>query len=294
MNKEQSIETPAVDKKQAKRDKWAHLSNHILYEAAVQDVDIDYTFFQRVFRSNYNRRASTLREDFCGTALLCCEWVRQNPDNHAWGVDLDEDVLEWSRANRICELSEAQQRRLHVEKQDVLNVVSNPKVDIVCALNFSYSYWKQRSELITYFKKCYDNLSDEGVLIIDAYGGPTSMDVTQDKRKVPKGSDWAGNPYPSFTYNWDQAYFNFINNHTVCNIHFKLPGGAKRKKAFSYDWRLWGLPELKDILLECGFRKVDTYLEGWDEDAEETDGVLRKRNTYEHMLAWFSYLAAVK
>ena len=66
------------------------------------------------------------------------------------------------------------------------------------------------------------------------------------------------------------------------------------EKAFTYDWRLWGTPELRDIMLDVGFKRVDVYLEGWDEESEDTDGIMRKRSTYEHMLSWVSYMVAIK
>jgi len=280
--------------KKSKKLKNQTLSKHQLYEAAVQDVDVDYEFFQRVFKSNRGRKAVTLREDFCGTAVLACEWVKRRKKNIAYGVDLDREVLEWSEENRQSLLTKDQRDRLHIDCDDVRSVRSNPTVDIIAALNFSYSCFQTRKELLHYFKWVYENLNDDGLLMLDAYGGPTAMEVVNDVREIPASRDWAGNKIPAFTYYWDQSYFNFVKNHTICNIHFKVPGEKKRKKAFTYDWRLYSAPELRDILTDVGFKRVDMYLEGWDDDDEDTDGVMRKRQSYEHMLAWFSYMVAVK
>jgi len=40
-----------------------------------------------------------LREDFCGTGLFSCAWVKSAADREAVGVDLDPEVLAWSRAH---------------------------------------------------------------------------------------------------------------------------------------------------------------------------------------------------
>jgi len=40
------------------------------------------------------------------------------------------------------------------------------------------------------------------------------------------------------------------------------------KKAFSYSWRLWTLPEIREILDEAGFRNSTVYFEYRDDDGE--------------------------
>jgi hypothetical protein len=39
-----------------------------------------------------------LREDFCGTAIVCAESVSRSVERKAIGVDLDLDVLEYGRS----------------------------------------------------------------------------------------------------------------------------------------------------------------------------------------------------
>src|SRR2546423_6308758 len=67
---------------------FATVDRHVLYEAAVQDIEFDLSFFQRVYRQLRGRPLRLLREDFCGTARLACEWVRRRPSRRAWAVDL--------------------------------------------------------------------------------------------------------------------------------------------------------------------------------------------------------------
>ncbi len=42
---------------------------------------------------------------------------------------------------------------------------------------------------------------------------------------------------------------------TLCHIDFKFEDGSVQKRAFSYDWRLWILPEIREVLAEAGFRR---------------------------------------
>ncbi|MFQ6006588.1 MAG: class I SAM-dependent methyltransferase, partial [Woeseia sp.] len=85
---------------------------HELYEKSVQNVEHEVEFLQKTFQAVRGRTAHVLREDFCGTASVCCEWVRQGQEFQAFGVDIDPAVLEWSRGHRVARLSAADQARV--------------------------------------------------------------------------------------------------------------------------------------------------------------------------------------
>src|SRR5438445_6532011 len=68
-----------------------------LYEAAVQDPEGDVALLQRMYRTHYDRDPRVLREDFCGTAALCCAWVKADAENRAFGIDIDPAPLKWAR-----------------------------------------------------------------------------------------------------------------------------------------------------------------------------------------------------
>ena len=109
---------------------------HDLYERSVQAVDVEAEFLRDTYRALRGRAPLSLREDFCGTASLACEWVRTGPRRHAIGVDLDADTLEWGRRNRVARLPEAARARVKLLNDDVRSVKTD-KVDIVGAFNFS-------------------------------------------------------------------------------------------------------------------------------------------------------------
>jgi hypothetical protein len=64
-------------------------------------------------------------------------------------------------------------------------------------------------------------------------------------------------------------------------------------RAFRYDWRLWTLPEVRELLLESGFTRADVYWEDAGADGDGT-GVYRKRERGVPEAAWTVYIVAVK
>ena len=78
-----------------------------------------------------------------------------------------------------------------------------------------------------------------------------------------------------------------------CYIHFRFKDGSKIKKAFSYAWRLYTAPELRDMLIEAGFSKATVYWEGEDEDGEG-NGEFTPDARGDADLAWIAYIVAEK
>jgi len=254
---------------------------HELYEQAVQAVDVEVEFLQDAFRSLRGREAVSLREDFCGTASLSCEWVRTGQHRHATGVDIDASVLDWGRRHRVARLPEAARTRIKLLNDDVRRV-ANDAVDIAGAFNFSYFCFKTRDDMRGYFKRVHSALNADGLFFLDAFGGPEASDVQKEKTKLD-----------GFTYVWDQAEFEPVTSRIVCHIHFKFPDGSRIKRAFTYDWRLWTLPELRELLIEAGFSKVRVYWEG-DDGEGGGNGEFKEHATGEPDLAWIAYLVAEK
>jgi len=254
---------------------------HDIYEKAVQAVDAEVEFLDETFRDLRGRDAMSFREDFCGTASAACEWVRSRAGRVAIGVDNDASVLDWGRQHRVSQLPKRDRKRIELVLDDVRTVVTQP-VDIVGAFNFSYFMFKTRDELRAYFARVRDALKPDGVFFLDAFGGPEGMSVQKEKTK-----------YDGFTYVWDQAHYEPVTGRIVCHIHFKFPDGSKLKKAFTYDWRLWTLPEIRELLTEAGFKTVRVYWEGEDEDGEG-NGEYTESDTGDADAAWVSYIVAEK
>src|SRR6187551_1730061 len=90
-------------KKSARKSKFTAKTadKHDLYQRSVQDADTEIYFINRAFKSVRKRAPLSLREDFCGTALLCGAWVRSNKERTAQGIDIDHKVLAWGKDRNI-------------------------------------------------------------------------------------------------------------------------------------------------------------------------------------------------
>ena len=254
---------------------------HALYEQSVQCVEAEIDFVDARFKKIRGRRARFLREDFCGTANTACEWIRRRRRNHAIAVDLNPDVLDWGRRHHIKKLNADQRKRITLINDNVLTAKTD-LVDIVLAMNFSYWLFEERSTMLKYFKRVYDNLVEDGIFFLDAFGGYEAHQEIEEKTKLD-----------DFTYIWEQASYNPITGHCVCHIHFKFKDGSKIKKAFSYEWRLWSLPEITEMLSETGF-KTQVYWEGTDHKTGEGDGVFRATQKGTADAGWIAYITAEK
>jgi SAM-dependent methyltransferase len=257
---------------------------HELYEKSVQNVEHEVEFLQGTFKEIRGRTAHLFREDFCGTASTSCQWVRQGSDYQATGVDIDSSVLDWGRQNRVSRLSATDQARISLIEGDVMSA-ETPPVDVLAAFNFSYFIFDTREKLRAYFKRAYAALKDDGVFFVDLFGGPEAQQEQREKTK-----------YKRFTYIWHQAEFHPVTNYIRCHIHFRFKDGSKIKKAFTYEWRLWSAPEIREVLAEAGFSKSTLYWEGDDEDDEdgEGNGEFTAEEKGEADLAWIAYIVAEK
>jgi hypothetical protein len=271
-----------ISRKRKKKKKMADSADrHELYEQSVQSTEFEYEFVDENFRRIRGRSAHSIREDFCGTAQMCCEWVRRGADNQATGVDLDPEVLQWGREHHVAGLKADQQTRIRLIQENVCTVQTDP-VDIVLAMNFSWQILDTREQLKDYFTAVRDSLVDDGILFLDAFGGYDAFREIKEKTK-----------HKNFTYVWEQASYNPIDGHMVCYIHFHFKDGSKLKKAFRYEWRLYTLPELREILLDAGFSNVTIYWQGWDED-DEPDGIFKPATTADADPGWISMISAEK
>jgi len=267
-------------KKQRRALTAATADRHELYEKSVQAVDAEIDFVDATFSKLRGRTASTLREDFCGTANTSCEWVRRRPDNYAIGVDLDEQVMAWGRERHIAALKDSARDRIALVNANVLDV-ETPHQDIVLAMNFSYWTFKKRAMLKAYFENVHRALNDDGVFFLDCFGGYEAFCVMKEHTD-----------YKGYRYTWDQAAYNPITGDFICHIHFKFDDGTRLKKAFTYDWRLWTLPEIREILYEAGFSTVTVHWQGWDDDSDEGSGEFVPVENAEPDAGWLCYIVA--
>ncbi len=251
------------------------------YEKAVQFTPSEVEFIDKWYKKLHGRIPLSLREDFCGTAALSREWVKHRRSAHAYGVDLDPEPLKIGYDQYLKSAHVHETKRLHLVQGDVLKPMDIPLVDVTCAFNFSYFIFKKREDLIHYFKMVKSGLKKQGMFILDIFGGPESQKLVTDVKKCK-----------TFTYYWECQQYNPITSECTFAIHFKDAKGIKHRNVFTYDWRMWTISELRDILHEAGFSKTMIFWEGDGPDGSG-DGIFTPQEVAENSLAWVAYIMAL-
>ena len=252
------------------------------YRRAVQSAESDVEFFRDTYKELKKKLPTTLREDFCGTFAICNEWVKLGPRYRAQGIDLDYEPIQYGLTHYVPQLSKSQRERLEVHQENVLNP-GLPHADVICAMNFSHYIFKERSMMRSYFHNCYNTLNSGGLFIADAFGGPACQESNEDKTR-----------HRGFTYFWEQETFDPVTSEALFHIHFKMDGEKKRRnKVFSYDWRMWSIQELRDLMMETGFKKTHVYWEGTTRKGTG-NGVFTATTHGEECQAWIAYVIGEK
>jgi len=265
---------------------------HTLYEVSVQGTDWDLDFLDRTFRRRNRREPRLFREDFCSTAALATAWAQRHPANRSWAVDLDAEPLAWARAHRLPYVREAA-KRVTLVRADVRRP-QKPLVDVACALNFSWWVFHRRADLLAYLRAARAGLRPGGVLVLNAFGGTRAERELSERTRKPASNAPDGTAVPPFTYVWEQAAFNAVDRRLLAHIHFEFRDRPRLARAFTYDWRMWSLPELHEAVLEAGFADFEVWSEGWNSRRRAHTGTLHRRVQLENDDCWIAYGVAVR
>lgn len=266
---------PSVKKQNTEFDKYWY------YKASVQSPDTDAEFNFKTYKRIRGKKPKVFTEDFCGTFSISCEMAKYDSDIKIYGVDIDPEPIAYGRNHYYPKLKESQQERIEILEKNVLDKTL-PKTDIICAQNFSYFLFKERKQLKEYFQNAYDRLNNDGIFICDLFGGKDCQEANEQETE-----------HDGFSYFWDQDSWNPITHNAMFYIHFKRKGEKKREKCFAYDWRLWTFPEIREIMMEVGFKDTEALWEGTDEDGDG-DGVFTPSEIGEECDSWIGYVVGMK
>lgn len=263
--------------------------SHALYEKSVQSPEHDVPFFAEYFENYTGHPLRVLREDFCGTAAMATHFVTRHPENRAVGVDLDWPTLNWGIKHNASLLTVDQQKRLTLIHGNVLD--HHPSyVQLALALNFSYMIFKDRPTLLQYFKRVKEALQPGGMFILDIWGGSESQVLQEEPREIANpDDDGIGN----FTFIWDQDAFDPATYFCTMRMHFSFQDGSEMRNAFVYDWRMWTMPEVMELMNEAGFGDVHFLWEGTNKKTNEGTGIYHRMEQGEADLAWVAYMVGV-
>lgn len=252
-----------------------------LYLSSVQNPSADIEFINKEYKKIYGKKPLVLREDFCGTGMMACEWTKQSKDHKAFGIDLDLEPISFGVVNHYEELSEDEQKRMKYVNGNVLSDYDF-KADVIVAFNFSYYLFKKRNDLVSYFSQVRKHLKKDSAFFIDLFGGTEARKPLEESVK-----------HKSHTYYWDCDRYNPLTAECLYYIHFKTHrDGVKHEKVFKYDWRMWDAQELRDVLTDAGFSDTIIYWEGVDKDGSG-NGVFSRATKAENCESWVTYICAI-
>ncbi|KAJ1921539.1 hypothetical protein H4219_000576 [Mycoemilia scoparia] len=279
---EQSVQTPKKEVRNLET-----LYRRLAYQYKPSDVDEDRS----------RPYALSLREDFCGTAALCAEWVSHDCKRWGIGVDIDPEVINYGLEKTLPKRRLDQGDRITLVTADVSKAFASrdwpknnndddyddddrkrgawarsigggkfevPPVDIIASLNYSMGFYHKRADLIRYLKHSYNNLEDFGILVCDIFGGMDSY--SSNNVTIREFSD--------FRYKFEQKNFDLATNTAQLSISYRMADGTHLKDAFAYTFRVYTPFELKEAMLESGFKAVSIWMpvEKKDDSEDESSG----------------------
>jgi hypothetical protein len=233
-----------------------------------------------MLRGIHGGEARVLREDFCGTAAVsrrwCTEGKTRGDDSRALGVDLDAETLrrgeELAGADGIADrlslaCGDALVADLDGEEWNAQAAASvgHTWPDIVWVGNFSIGYIYERRDIVDYLRASRERLArgnggfGGGVFVCDLYGGAGAFKLgSLDRTHMGRGAE-------VIKYHWEHQEADAVSGMVTNSISFRVivngELAAEFPRAFVYRWRLWGLAELREAMLEAGFAGVEVYKE---------------------------------
>ena len=260
---------------------------YVLYQQSVQAAKQDVYLFEKIYKEHFSHQQATVfREDFCGTAWLCTEWIKRNKvENIAVGVDIDQEPIGWGLKNNISTLGSASDsvfiytedvlkfdwdknlskeaashRQLLVTDDDDDNEEEGSethnatvkKAHIVCAYNYSTCLLHERSQLLQYFANVRKSMSpNNSIFLLDIPGGAKLSNGQERTKKTPNSQ---------VVYMFEQESYNPCTDVVKFNIHFKFTSDQSiMRRAFSFQFRKWGIREVIECMKQVGFSDVAIY-----------------------------------
>jgi SAM-dependent methyltransferase len=262
------------------------ISKYKLYELSVQSPNWQVDYLPQFHRWLTGRTPHLMREDFCGSGKISCEWVKRSKKNRAYGLDIDPEVLNYAKQVNQAELSKDEQSRVQFLKQTVLKPTKE-KFDFIGAFNFSYFIFHERTEMLKYFRAAFQSLKSKGTLFLEVGGGSGFKEAHRESKKILIPN------LGKVEQIWEQHQYDPITQVNDFSIHFKLPGNQWLNDAFTYHWRIWEIRELREILSDAGFKRTVVLWEQPDTNGEGSGEYLPSENA-ENPHSFVAYVVGVK
>ena len=223
------------------------MDRHDLYELCVQSPRHAVELLCAIHGGN----PMTLGEDFCGTCAVSRAWVGSAEGRRAVGADLNEGTLARARERKPS-------ARLKLVRTDVVASPVGDGADVIFVGNFSIGEIHARDVLVRYLRHARARLGAGGVFVCDTYGGASAFRVGAVTRTHVAGDGTL------VRYTWEHRRADAATGMVENAIHFRVVRGgevvSELPDAFTYRWRLWSIPELRDAMTEAGFGATSVHM----------------------------------
>lgn len=207
--------------------------------------------------------------------ILTAEWICP-------GVDIDREQLLWGKESNV-NVDPGTSERVKLICKSVLELDESGKdtgkSDVTCAFNFSICYLHERQELIKYFKICRGTLKSEGMFFCDIFGGE---EMLQSNVRMLSNN---------VKYSFVAESYCPITNRAHFSMNFKFSDGSKIKDAFTYHFRIWTIPEIREALKEAGFARTVVWFHDESDDCPEED-YKPMEETFQRQ-SWHAFIVAL-
>jgi len=231
-----------------------------LYELCVQSP----AHVVALLRAIHGGGAATLGEDFAGSGAVSRAWAGLGEGYEACAVDRDAAAL--ARCEGVA--------RVRARVGDVLDERS--EADVLWVGNFSIGYHHDRAALLGYLRHARQRLRPGGVFVCDTYGGDSAFltgEVHRYHALPPELAPDGGGGW-RVRYTWEQRRADPLTGMVTDVLHFRVERAGvielELPDAYTYRWRLWSVPELRDAMAEADFATTAVY--GQLPDAVDGEG----------------------
>lgn len=238
-----------------------------LYEHCVQNIPMTLRMVDAMHAAASRTPARLLHEDFSGSAAFAHAWCKSSPKRAALAIDMDPEAhAEAAPHPRLARLA-ADLTRLPRK------LPAPSKADVIYAGNFATCELHTRDALIAYLARARQRLAPKGVFVCDLYAGPGAWRIGETRVIHPPLPEL---PRYRVQYTWRQREADLITGMVANEIDFELLNSKsvavhELVNAFTYRWRLWSIPELREAMAQAGFADVDIYPDS--PEAVDSDGV---------------------
>lgn len=219
---------------------------------ADKDYRGEVAYVHRLLRDN-GAEPGTLLEIGCGTGAHAELFIEQG-----WsvtGVDLSEEMLSRARS-RFDNLSAGIRRRGRFLQGDARTLDLGERFDGVVALFHVMSYQSGQDDLGLAIATARRHLQPGGVFIFDFWYGPTVLTQLPEARlrKVENARTVVrrfATPHLKANENIVEVHYDFVVS--------DKSGSAVEELSEIHRMRYLFLPEIRQLALACGFKKVEAF-----------------------------------